>query len=198
MFKNLPVVMLCGDGGSGKDEIAVQLSKRWKLTYSHSTSYVAAKLMWPQVEAGLFCPQMRAEKGNSCPYTQLLHFNIKPTAFTGLENWYGMRSAHRRFWAEWIDCYNQGKAQLYLDAVLDGNHILTGLRKVREFHAFQQTGIPDVAIWIERPGIPRDPTQEYGPELCDLVLRNDSDLVRLHTRIERITNFLTGMYWGEH
>lgn len=198
MFKNLPVVLLCGDGGSGKDTIAAEFSRRFKLPYNSSTSYIAAQMMWPQVTDGLFCPALRHTKKLTCPYPELEKFNISPGG--DFNQFYRERVDHRRFWAIWIDCYNRvspSKAQLYLDAVMAGNHILTGLRKVCELDAFLSTGVPDITIWIDRPGIHRDPTQEYGPERCDLVLRNDGDVLAIYRRIERIRNFLVGMYWGE-
>jgi hypothetical protein len=199
MFRGKPVVLLCGDGGSGKDTVATALSRRWSLPYSVSTSYVAARLMWPQIQEGRFCSEVRHERVISCPYPRMEGFNFRPDAFRDLLHFYDERTRHRRFWSEWIDCYNdasESKAQLYLDSVKAGNHILTGIRKVRELDAFLQTAVPDLAIWIDRPGIPRDPTQEYGPERCDLVLRNDGDLDLIRDRITRISNFLVGLNSG--
>ncbi len=52
-----------------------------------------------------------------------------------------------------------------------GERILDGVRKRSEFMAVRP--YIDLAIWVDYPNNPRDPTQQYGPELCDIILRND-------------------------
>jgi hypothetical protein len=76
MFLQNPVVLLCGDGGSGKDEVAKHLAVRWKLPYTCSTSYVAAQKMWPQVQAGLFSQAVRHAKVLKCPFPELEHLDL--------------------------------------------------------------------------------------------------------------------------
>lgn len=180
MHDGIPVVLICGDGGSGKDTVAKLIQQIWGLPYKSSTSYVAAQMMWPQVQQGVFETEFAWKD------------SIERDAFKDLDDFYNQRSNHRRFWADWIDRYNRlsiSGAQLYIDSVKAGNHILTGLRKVHEVTAFQATGIPDLSIWVDRPGISRDPTQEYGPELCDFSLRN-VDLSRLTDSIMNLKKFI--------
>lgn len=186
MYHDLPVIILAGDGGSGKDTVAAEMCRQLSLPYKTSTSFVAAKKMWPQVEAGRF------NNSSCCPYQQMEHYDIRPCDFHGLQHWYNERSMHRRFWADWVDCYNKAsatKCQLYTDCVEEGNFILTGIRKAHELEAFIATNIPDLVIWIDRPGNPRDPTQEYGPEKCDLVFLNDSDMLAIKMRVHNLAMF---------
>lgn len=175
MFNGLPVVLICGDGGSGKDTVAAMVKDIMGLPYRNSTSYTAAEKMWPVVQEG-----------------GLANLFPKWREFKSLADFYEQRAFHRRAWAAWIDWYNSmsdSGALLYQDSVSSGNHIITGVRKIRELEAFLKTDIPDLAIWVDRPGVPRDPTQEYGPELCDLVLQNDGDLQKLNRKIRRTAMF---------
>lgn len=182
MHNNIPVIVLAGDGGSGKDTIAQELSSHLGLPYKTSTSYVAARKMWDEVN--------RYEQSVA---DDMKRYGIDPNHFLDLTEWYNERSNYRQFWADWIERYNKqsaSKAQLYTDCVEEGNHILTGLRKPWELEAFLATGIPDIVIWIDRPGTPRDPTQLYGPEKCDLTFRNDGDLLTARMRIHNLVKLL--------
>lgn len=193
-YNHRPVLVLAGDGGSGKDTVAEMINQSFAIPYRHSTSYAAAKPMWNQVSEGLFDPLHRQRYGLDCPYHEMAHMEMKASQFKSLEDFYTRRVSHRRFWAMWIDCYNLAsptKCQLYLDAVQQGNHILTGIRKLHELQAFISTGIPDLIIWVERPGINRDITQEYGPEWCELTIRNDNNLIRLKEKVGKLYWFMT-------
>lgn len=197
-YKSNPVIILAGDGGSGKDTIAALIRDSFGIPYQCSTSYVAARTMWEQVNEGLFNVTERQRLQISCPYPEMENMDMKPTDFKGLNDFYERRSKHRRFWASWVEGYNlasPNKCQLYLDAVQRGNHILTGIRKLHELQAFHATGIPDLTIWVDRPGINRDITQEFGPEWCELTIRNDNNLARLKEKVSRLRwffNYLSG------
>lgn len=175
MYNNLPVIILAGDGGSGKDTVAEILSNKSGIPYTHSTSYAAAGKMWEEIK-----------RGEHHPVTNPFHY-------TNAEEWYAARSRHRRFWADWIDNYNktsQSKCRLYTECVEQGNHILTGIRKAHELAAFISTGIPDITIWIDKPGTPRDPTQEYGSEKCDLIFPNVGDFLSIQIRVVSLVKLL--------
>ena len=162
-----PVILISGDAGCGKDEAAVCFRSHGPFTYNCSTSYVALKKMW-------------ANKESPCYYATISQM-------------YEDRVNHRKWWADWVDKYNQAspsKAQLYLDAIEEGNTILTGVRKTVEFVALARLGIVDLIIWIDRPGIPRDRTQEYGHELADVVIKNDSDIMTFHRRCQMLAKCL--------
>lgn len=194
MHNGKPVIVLCGDGGSGKDYVAEVMAGLLNLPYKCSTSYIAAVKMWDWIDG-------KREPMDVCEPRFVLPEGQPP--FSSLENFYSRRAQHRRYWSDWIDWYNErsaSKAALYLDSVAAGNHLITGIRKKHEFLAFEKTGLIDLSIWIHRPGIARDITQEYGPELCDLTMPNDDLLgvgadFRLRVRLDHLKKFL--LKYGE-
>lgn len=196
MYNGVPIIMLCGDGGSGKDTIAVILREKYRIPYQHSTSYTACKVMWLEVVADQWNQEVGWSSGYFTPEKNQLRekYNLRADMFPGgMQDFYEQRVNYRRFWADWIDNYNKTSAdgaRLYRETVQQGTHLLTGLRKKHEFLAFMNTGWPDLAIWVDRPGIPRDPTQEYGPELCDIVIRNDGDQLTLNMRLSNLIKLM--------
>lgn len=162
MHDGKPVVLVCGDGGCGKDTVSKLIADNWFIPYKHSTSWQAACMMWPEVRAG-------------------------KTEFTGgffkdFNDFYSQRSRFRKFWAEWIDRYNLRHStadgnciQLYRDCLSAGNRVLNGVRRANELAGLRRAAIADLVIWVERPGNPRDPTQEFGPESCDWTIINDTN-----------------------
>lgn len=162
-----PVILISGDAGCGKDEAAACFASHGPFTYKCSTSYVALKKMWAMKES--------------------------PRPYNTIDHMYQDRDNHRKWWADWIDNYNQhspSNAQLYLDAIEEGNTILTGVRKTVEFVALARLNIVDLIIWIDRPGIPRDRTQEYGSELADVVIKNDRDITTFQHRCQMLAKCL--------
>lgn len=72
-------------------------------------------------------------------------------------------------------------------ATLDGADLCVGVRRRAELHAARDAGLFDLVLWVERPGLPPDPTLEFGPEEADLIVRNDGPtLDALHARLDRL------------
>lgn len=161
MYNKEPVIAICGDGGSGKDSVASLFNMYLDFPYVTSTSGVAGVMIWDELSTGK------------------LPWPDSPNQWTSYNSFYQDRVNHRQFWADWIMDYNaeNGADALYRLACKQGNRILTGIRKRVEFQACRKEPNPliDIAVWIDFPGVPRDPTQEYGPELCDLIIENHKD-----------------------
>jgi hypothetical protein len=181
VYNNEPVLLIVGDGGAGKDSVAVLIRDLVGIPYLHSTSYTAAMMMWQEIT------DWRLNKLND---SSLSRFDWVPEETQSLKDFYLQRSDFRREWADWIREYNRQHENwgLYRQCCQEGNRLLTGIRKVSELEACQQRNLFDLILWVDRPGIPRDPTQEYGPERADFILRNDN-LERTIVKINRIFTF---------
>jgi hypothetical protein len=97
---------------------------------------------------------------------------------------YGSRHADRETWATVGDELRRDDPAFLARKVLERGDLVVGVRRRIEARAIR--GLLDAVWWIERPGIPDDPTLDFGPEECDLVLRNDGALGDLHTRIDSL------------
>lgn len=140
-------IAICGPGGSGKDTVAAWFRDNTKLTYRHSTSWMARELVFEE-------------------------FKKKQIEYDDAEACYDDRANHRRFWADVIDAYNaDDPARLYKDCV-KVQDIITGIRKKREFLAAQRGGVFQLSIWVLSNMAVDDATQEYGAEFCDVLIEN--------------------------
>jgi hypothetical protein len=53
------------------------------------------------------------------------------------------------------------------------SHLVVGIRARPELMAALQDGYVSCAIWVDNPTVGEDPTIEYGPDACHLVIKND-------------------------
>lgn len=162
MYNGKFIIHIAGPGKCGKDTIAQAISDVTGLGYKHSTSYGAAPLFYQAVRHG-----------------ELQHEELDEYSYNSLEECYNARNSSqhmRKIWADFIDKINQPTGtELYKLCIDAGNNILTGIRKKKEMQACIEHGIIDLNIWIcnNMRTQNEDCTQEYGPELCDLILLND-------------------------
>ena len=70
--------------------------------------------------------------------------------------------------------------------VLAEGDICNGVRDRREMQAVLDEQLVDLAIWIDRPWLPPDPTMGYGLEMCDIIIPNCWGLVDFIPRIARL------------
>jgi hypothetical protein len=61
--------------------------------------------------------------------------------------------------------------------------ICVGIRSLVEIEAVLRQRLVTIAVWIDRPGIPVDPTLEYDAQMCHVVLSNHGDLPAFHERL---------------
>src|SRR5262249_37904606 len=93
------------------------------------------------------------------------------------------RHQHRELWKSTIDEFRKTDSTRLLRMALEKADILAGVRDVAELKAGKETGLILCKIGIDRPGTPVDAAVTYGPEDCDLVLKNDKDLPTLYARL---------------
>lgn len=150
-------IAICGHGESGKDLAAEMLAEMTPLRYICGTSKYAAEIVWET-------------------------WGRKTGLWASAEECWLARRDHRVRWAEIIAEYNQADpVQLYRDC-LSNQDILTGIRWRNEQKACRLAGIVDLWIWIDRK-VPPDPTMDFGPECCDIILPNNGTKTALKLRL---------------
>lgn len=155
-------IAICGPGRCGKDTAAEFFRDKTHCRYKCSTSFTAAEYVYRY-----------AMERNRLPY------------YGNLLECYNDRRNHRRFWADTIEIMNKNDSAYLYRLHLKDNDILTGVRKRREIIACYP--LIDLAIWIDKKDCPTDPTQEYGPEMCDITVDNNSTIEDLHARLYNLS-----------
>lgn len=102
------------------------------------------------------------------------------------EEAHAVRHAERDLWRAKGDEMRAHDPAALARVVLREGDILTGVRARCEMQAVRDEGLVDLVLWIDRPGIPEDPTQEFGPELCDAIVPNWWGIPEFHGRLERL------------
>lgn len=64
-----------------------------------------------------------------------------------------------------------------------------GLRGTVEIRAARREGLADLFVWIDSPRALADATCEFGPEECDVIIRNDGTIEEFGAKIERLARF---------
>lgn len=142
-------ISISGHGQAGKDTLGRWIRDNTSLKYTKSTSAYVKTEMFE-------------------------YMNRMGHGYRNEEDCYDDRINHRTAWADFIDEFNRtDPAALYKRCLADQD-ILTGLRRFREFQAVKDLKVIDLSIWVHRPGNLVDPTQGYGPDLCDVTIINDT------------------------
>jgi hypothetical protein len=157
---------ISGPGRAGKDSVAEMFRDLSTLRYIGGTSLFAASIVRDK-----FTPPSGRKYA------------------TAQECWED-RHSHREAWAKIIgDSNGSDPVRFYRDCLAEQD-ILTGVRWRREMLACREAKLVDLWLWVERPGIPADPTQEFTAGECDLTIVNDGTLEDLRKKVERIAEGL--------
>lgn len=164
--KGFPVIGYMGWGRSGKDEAAQILARCSELQYGGSTSTVAT----PLIASALGISEEQA---------------------------FAERHDNRMFWFDFCNMYRRKRGGDVLARYLLGlGDIVAGLRDREEIYAVSNNHVVTHLVWVERPGVPCDPTVAYDWPLIQKFggcrLMNDGDLpkyeetVKSHARMAGI------------
>lgn len=160
----IPVLMLCGQGGAGKDFAAKYLCEVTPLTYSGSTSSLVAPLVASVQYGG----------------------DVK-SAFE-------QRRHHREYWYEFCNEVRRSDPTLLAKMNLAEGDMVVGPRDDFEVYEIMNQGVADVSIWIENPRVAPDPTVKFGAQDCDLVLMNDGGRFELCRKLDKLLKVLKTAY----
>ena len=154
-------IAICGHGRHGKDTAAQWFADHTPLRFAGSLSWFLAK----DVAKHLGCSREQAflRRHESDDMRML---------------WYRIGNETRQ----------HDPGYLVRQALAEGD-IVCGLRDAEEAALIVDEGLVDMMIWIERPGLPDDPTMMFGPEMCDIVIRNDGSLEAFYRKLSRFACF---------
>lgn len=157
-------IALSGYGRAGKGSVAEMLRDCSTLRYIGGTSWFARHFTFDSL-------------GRKLDYVNA-------------EEYWNDRHYYRSELAAEIARYNAtDPIRLYRDCLAEQD-ILEGVRWRREMLACREANLVDLWLWVERPGTPADPTQEFTAGECDLTIVNDGTLDDLRRKVERIAGGL--------
>lgn len=82
-----------------------------------------------------------------------------------------------------------GPAHLAVEVLKDGD-LVVGVRSRGEIETAKRRGLVDLVVWIDRFGIPCDPTLEYGASVADVIIPNWGTLDEYRARLARLADLL--------
>jgi hypothetical protein len=86
------------------------------------------------------------------------------------------RHLHRKYWFEWLNEFRRDDPSLLARMCLGVSDLVVGIRDHRELADAKAKKLCDKFIWIDRPGVPVDPTLTYTKEDCETVIVNPGDI----------------------
>ena len=164
--QSIPVVMICGHGGAGKDFAAAYLCAKTLLEYGGSTSRTVA----PLVTAGVNRP---AGDVNSV---------------------FKERRDNRQFWYEFCNEVRRTDPTLLAKMNLAEGDVVVGPRDGFEVREIVSQKIVDLTVWIENTRVEVDPTVTFGPEDCDITITNNGGRFALYSKIDKLIDLLQTQY----
>lgn len=87
------------------------------------------------------------------------------------------RHENRVLWWEKCNELREADPLFLIRRALKHGNICTGIRDRVEIDAAKSSGLFSSILWIDRPGLPEDPTVKFTKEDCTDVLTNDSDVL---------------------
>lgn len=131
--------------------------------------------------AGLRYAQSTSMFAAHAVYTRYLHND-----YTDFAACYADRRNRRVLWGNLIAELNgPSKCGIYVE-MAKTHDIFNGIRRQAELEASRRAGVFDLAVWIARPGVPRDDSLDYGPAVCDIIIPNAGDLAEFDRRLIRL------------
>jgi len=73
--------------------------------------------------------------------------------------------------------------------------VITGLRDIRELAWARAHDYVDQFVWVASDRVATDPTMEYGPEACDVILQNHTTVAAFHATLRRWATFSRFLLW---
>jgi len=151
----------------------------------------------------LFVGWGRAGKDEAAAYVA----SITKLRYAGSSSWAGLphmakflglhpqvawdtRHTRRQEWFEELNRLRLTDQCFLARKVLESGEVTAGLRDKAEIDAVRAERLFDHIIWIDRPGIPKDPTVTFTEEDCDVTVYNTGTLAEFHEKLRLLVEFL--------
>ena len=142
-MKNLPRLLIGGQGRHGKDEAALYLCKHYGFK-AESSSHAAARIF-------IFDILKNSDilvGGNTLINRLKLLFGLKKTGYKTVEECFEDRHNHRELWYRLICLYNREDKAALAKEIMKDNQIYCGMRDKDELFACKNN-VFDCTIWID-------------------------------------------------
>jgi hypothetical protein len=166
---------IVGHGRHGKDTIADWFDEWTDLVHPGSLSWFLATAMVGRRE---FPPGFDAK---------VLAIEVDP--FSVVRRLWNRRHDDREFWKAYGTRLREREPGILIKTALGHGDMVVGCRDKAEIDYLRSENLVDLIIWVERAGFEKDPTIEFGPEVADIVILNDTDVAGLTNKVERLAKF---------
>lgn len=156
-------LLIIGHGRHGKDTVSEILRDRYGYSFESSSQFCSK----------LFIYDMLQEK----------------YSYASEAECYADRHNHRQEWYEAICAYNVPDASRLGRAIFAEHNIYCGLRNKREFFAMKNTGVFDLAVWVDRSNhLPEEPKTSMSLEqwMADYTIDNNGSLEELEFNVAQL------------
>lgn len=174
-------LMVIGHGRHGKDTVCEILNEEYGYKFISSSLFCADKVMYPISQ--------KSSQTFLTPQEFLLpHYN-------NVEACYEDRHNHRSTWYEAIKGYNEYDPTRLGTELYSEFDVYCGLRNKAEFHAMRNSGVFDVAIWVDRSDHiePEDKSSCTVEQwMADFTVDNNGDLGDLNRNVRALMDNLHG------
>ena len=160
-------LLIVGHGRHGKDTVSEILRDRYGYSFESSSQFCSK----------LFIYDMLQEK----------------YGYTTEAECYADRHNHRQEWYEAICAYNVPDASRLGRAIFKEHDIYCGLRNRREFFAMKNTGVFDLAVWVDRSDhLPEEPKTSMSLEqwMADYTIDNNGSLEELEFNVAQLMSYI--------
>jgi hypothetical protein len=171
MRNKLPKLLLIGHGRHGKDTVCEIFRSKYGYRFQSSSEFCAEKFIYPALK----------EKYGYSNFVQC----------------YEDRHNHRQEWFEMIRDYSLEDPARLGKEIFTANDIYCGLRNKSEFHAMQNQGIFDYAIWVDRSDhLPEEDKTSMNLDIwmADYVIDNNGTLEQLTINSMSLMNHILRTY----
>lgn len=100
------------------------------------------------------------------------------------------RHKRRMDWYNILNEYRKEDPTKLVQLCLAQAKVITGIRDLIELKSCLERGYIKHAVWVERPGIEKDPTLTYSITDCTHVLENNGDLNLLNQQVSLLAESL--------
>lgn len=155
-------LLVIGHARHGKDTVGAMLRQQLGLKFISSSLFAAAKAVVPYLAA-------------------------KGIEYDSLDEAYADRVNHRAAWRDAIGAYNTPDPAKLGREIFAEYDMYIGLRSLEEFVALHKAKVFDYCIWVDRSAhAPAEPysSMELTPNLADIVVDNNFDLVHLAKQVQ--------------
>lgn len=100
------------------------------------------------------------------------------------------RHQHRECWIESCHAIRGKDYTMLIRMCLGAGDIAVGIRGRLELDAAVHQGIVGMTLWIDNPRVPADPTVEYGPDDCDIMVCNGGSRLAFYAKLRKLLSLM--------